>query len=376
MFSDCSKRIDKVNAMKKSIVNLIVMISCLLVSGCLEKNADLAVTPVPPPPVQETEITFQEKAITFLDKAGTDLEPELQVGVELAQMVKHNLVPVEPYINLNPSDLDLEHPATLDLFSLQNMVILEVAASPDNIFAHRMLTESRDTIGRFDIRDDRIAYLVRDPEPEEAAMMKEDILTVLSKKNRSKIPLKHKKDFRNIVRAFQDANGLKPDGLFGKNTATAMASQMSVVDIKAVTSKIVYPKQPRTRIFLVPQALLNSEPEKFYRGFASLEAVQMNALGPEGFANLAKKGQSFGAFVFFLDRVDPHRPITIGLSEYKKRSDGPMGEKWHSVPGKWPVVVETFRVNQFPKTTLANLYLNVFIHDDKKARCVATHQIQ
>ncbi|MBC2712509.1 MAG: peptidoglycan-binding protein [Desulfosarcina sp.] len=353
--------------MKNTLKVLCLCMGLLLVSSCVKM--DSLVSPVAGP-------EKHQPATTFMTKHPSDLEAVSKLAIELTQMVKKGVLPVAPYMNLNPSGVDLENIAGYRNFFIQNIMILDAGLDSEGLFSQRMVFEALDRMGRIDIRDDRIAFKVRDPNPEEASKIANDIHKGLSKAKLKQLSKAEKAAFKEGIKAYQQDNGLKPDGIFGENTAEYMGKQATVIDVQEITSRIVYPSTPRHAAYIIPLAVVEQNPDQFYNGFDSLEMVKQNSIGPESFAGLAKKGACFVAFVYFFDRVDPQRPLSIRLSKYKQKAKGSVGQKWHAAPGKWPVVVETFTLDKVPGASLKNLFLNVFIEDGKSSRCISSHQIQ
>jgi hypothetical protein len=84
-----------------------------------------------------------------------------------------------------------------------------------------------------------------------------------------------------------------------------------------------------------------------------------NTLSSEAFNKLAVPGKQFVLFVYFFDRVHPNKSIRISLSSRKKGKDT-SGSIYHAEEGKWPAVVETFRIDK--KLGASEIYANLFIN--------------
>ena len=171
-------------------------------------------------------------------------------------------------------------------------------------------------------------------------------------------------------------NGLKPDGIFGRNTAKSLSTKIPIIDVQEISSEVVYPAKPRNAVYVVPSATVRKSTDKFYKGFESLETVRQHALSPEEFCKLTKKGAEFVIFVYFFDRIDPIKPVMIRISEFERKATGTTGQKWYAAPGKWPVVVETFCFEKVPTSSSSHLYVNVFIQKKYLSRCIGTHKIK
>lgn len=316
------------------------------------------------------------KAPQFINQEPSVLAPASKMAIELTQMIKKGVPAVEPFVNLYSSGVDLENIEGYDQFFMKNIVILDAGYSSDGIFSQQALVESTDNLGRIDLRDDRIAFKLRDPKPAEAAEISNDLQEYFSKTLFKQFSKTEKVAFEKAVRKYQQDNGLKVDGVYGKNTADFMGKKPPVVDILEVKSGIVYPSKPRHATYIVPFTTVKKNPDQFYNGFDSLQVVKQNSIDLNDFAGLAKKGARFTVFVYFFDRVDPYTPLSVRLSTSRLKAKGSAGQRWYADPVKWPVLVETFTLNKDPKTLSGNLFVSVCIENSKSNRCISSHQIQ
>jgi len=316
------------------------------------------------------------QTVPYKAMKSTDLKVVSELAIELTELAKKDVPLVEPCMNVDFSNVDLVDVSGYDDFFIQNIVIMDADFSDDRVFSQRTLVESADRLGRIDLRDDRIAFKVRDPDSSEVRQLGSSFQKYFSKSKLRRLSKTERVAFRNAIRNYQQANGLESDGIFGKATAMSLAEEAPVVDIKGVSSTIVYPEAPRHAIYVVPFQVVNQNQKHFDRGFDSLEMVKQNAIGPEDFASLAEAGAKFTVFVYFFDRVVPYYPLSVRLSTSKLKATGSAGQRWYADPLEWPVLVETFTLNKDPRTVLSSLYLSVCIEKDQGDKCISSRKLQ
>ncbi|MEE4601710.1 MAG: hypothetical protein V2J65_10565 [Desulfobacteraceae bacterium] len=344
--------------MKRNLVIVCFCIMTLAVISCVKNSPSISFTP---------------SSKDFTAQNASDLAPVSALAIQLDRLAKETVFPITPYINTTPSAIDIENRNESHEWFDRNIVIMEANLDTEGVFSQRMLVEVVDRMGRIDLRDDRIAYQVRAANPEEAATIAGEIVKYINRRNINRLSKSEKAAFTDFLKALQQECGLTPDGIFGRKTAGCMSRDSSVIDIHQLTSKIVYPETPRHAAYIVPKAVIDKDPQAYYKGFDSLETVKQHAVDPKTFGDMAAQGNRFVAFVYFFDRVDPHRPFCLRIGSYQKKSSGTAGQQWHAAPGKWPVVVETFTID---KASNGSLYLNVFIKDGPSNRCISSHRLQ
>lgn len=316
------------------------------------------------------------KTPQLITKEAYELAPVSKLGVELTQMAKKGIPFTEPFLNLNHSGVNLETIEGYGQFFMKDIVILSADLSSEQVFSQESLVESIDRLGRIDLRDDMIALKLRGPSPEEAATISTRFQKISSDTLNKHLSEAGKAAFAEAIRKYQQDKGLKVDGVYGKNTADFMGKETFIVDIMEITSGIVYPSEPRHATYIVPSNIVEKNPDQFYNGFDSLEAVKQNSIGLKKFPSMAKKGTQFTVFVYFFDRVDPYTPLSVRLSTSKLKATGSAGQKWYADPVKWPVLVETFTLKKDPKMLSGNLFVSVCIQDTESNRCISSRQIQ
>jgi hypothetical protein len=348
--------------MKMNLKMACLLSVLLFVNSCTKMDSILALAHQP--------------ATTYTPLNAADLAPVSELAIQLTRLAKEDVLPVAPYINVRSPGVEIENQAGSDAFSDRNVIIMDAGLGPEGTFTQRMLVEATDRVGRIDLRDDRITFLVRDPNAEEAAIIAGNILKNLSATHLNQLSASERAAFNDGLKAFQQSCGLNPDGIVGQNTAGCMGRQSSVIDIQALTSRSVYPSTPRHAVYIVPMSVIERNPGRFYNGFDSLASVKQGAVNTEDSAGPAPQESVFVAFVYFFDRVDPQNPISLRLCNSLNNAMGPEGQLWHAAPGKWPVVVETFKLDKISIGSGQTLYLRVFIKDGMTKRCISSNRIQ
>jgi hypothetical protein len=356
--SDRSFGYHKERHMKNSLIIACIGILMIAIAGCVKNGPS---------------ISFVPSSGAYVSQNASDIGPISSLAIQLDRLAKQGVLPVTPYVNTNPSAIDIEIWDKNHVWFDQNVVIMEANLDPEGVFIQRMLMEATDRMGRIDLRDDRIAYQIRYARPEEAATISKDMRQYFTRQNIKSLSPDERETLKKFIGEFQKDCGLTADGIFGKKTARCMGKESSVIDIHGLTSKIVYPATPRHAAYVVPKAVVDKAPQTYYKGFDSLETVKQNAVDPKAFAGMATQGTRFVAFVYFFDRVDPHKPLCLRIGCYQKKSSGTPGQQWHAAPGKWPVVVETFTIDKAAK---GSMYLNIFVKDGRTSRCISSHRLQ
>ena len=296
---------------------------------------------------------FAEKIIS-VDPA--DLKPAGKLAIVTADTIKSRRLESNPYVKINPEGLNLENKTDYTKFTQRSVVILKFNEDPDGTCSQSMVSESLDKYGRIDMSYERIVYKLRPPTRQEVNASKGSYLEFsramkgMDKESRDN----HKK----AVAAYQQSKGLTADGILGSKTVESMLMEVPIMDVQQMSSRIVYPKRPRHDFYILPFDTVAQDPNRFNKGFKSLEAVKKHALSRDKFKEVAEPGNKFVLFVYFLDRCDPNASIQVGFSNTPKRPTQPMCPKRYAVPGKWPVLIESFEIDKKLENYL--LYANLF----------------
>ncbi len=299
------------------------------------------------------------------------LKPASRLAVTAFEMEKAGLLEAFPYVRINPQAKDLKNPADYSSFRTQNVVVLGFNENQDGSFSQDMLCESMDRLGRIDVSSNRIVFALRQPDKAEEARLAKGMLDAA--KIVQTCDAQARGDFKEAVREYQKANGLAADGSMGKNTARSFSQTTSIIDVKEMKSRIVYPDKPRSMVYVLPYDVIAAAPAEFNKGYESFDAVKREALSPEDFKKLAVPGKKFVVFVYFLDRVSPGNAIRVCVSESEMMYTDEPGPSRYAEPGAWPVISEILSVDDTMEPE--KLFINVFIKGKFMYSCIASHQI-
>jgi Putative peptidoglycan binding domain len=296
---------------------------------------------------------FAEKVISVNP---ADLKLAGKLAIITADAIKSGRLESDPYVKVNPEGLNLENNTDYKKFTQRSVVILKFKEDPDGTCSQSMMSESSDKFGRIDMSYDRIVYKLRPPTRQEVNASKASYLEFsramkgMDKESRDN----HKK----AIAAYQKSKGLTADGILGPKTVESILMEVPIIDVQQMSSRIVYPKRPRHDFYVLPFDTVAQDPDRFNKGFESLEAVKKNSLSRDQFKEVAEPGNKFVLFVYFVDRCDPDASMQVGFSNTPKRPIQPMSPKRYAVPGKWPVLIESFEIDKKLENYL--LYANLF----------------
>ena len=297
-----------------------------------------------------------------------DLNPVSRLAINTFELEKLNLLESFPYATVSRQSRKLDNRTDYTKFIQRTVMIIDFSEEPDGVYTQHMLSESADRFGRIDLSNERIIYQVREPNEKEVAALKESMLNVSGALKKMDKP--SQAHFQKALAAYQSTNGLEPDGIMGGKTAESLCQKVPILDIKEMASQVVYPKIPRNSLYVVPYDAVEQNPAIFNKGFQSLEAVKKHAMTPQEFNKFDRTKKRFVVFVYFLDRVDPTIPIRLGLADAEQRWSKRMSPKLYAAPGEWPVIIQTFCIEE--SVGSSRLYANLFM----KYRCIGSHRIK
>jgi hypothetical protein len=248
---------------------------------------------------------------------------------------------------------------------------MDFAILPDGAYVQDMLSESVDQFGRIDVSHERIVYSQREPTESEAAAIGKSML--YASKSAQYLDSASRMRFKQSVKEFQLAHSLSADGAMGMTTARTMAREVSMLDVREMTSSIVLPETPRTLLYAVPYEVVTRNPATFNKGFASRDAVKTHALTPEKFREIDRPGQKFTVFLYFLDRIDPEKDVRIGLASSEHRWSDVITPSAYP-PGDWPILIESFQIDE--SMGGSPLYVNVFQKAKFAYTCIGSHRLK
>jgi hypothetical protein len=138
--------------------------------------------------------------------------------------------------------------------------------------------------------------------------------------------------------------------------------------ISELNSFTIYPRDPDHLVYIVPAHVVESDPERFAKGFDSLAVVVQNAV-PTHKLRIRGDGQRFVLFVYFFDKVNPQYPLYLNFSGYAGDTTRHTTTKRYASPGMWPVIVEGLKINDILRNS--SFFANVRVN----RRCIASYQL-
>jgi len=299
-----------------------------------------------------------------LEKLDTTMT-QAMVAVFMSQMGELKSL---PYVKVDSKAIvNIDKQIDSSVFAPGFIMIKDYVENADGTITLDLLTGFFDRIGRRDMTINHIAYRTEKPDKKEAVAIEKWIL-----RNEGGM-FKKNKEHKKMLADFQREKGLKPDGIFGKRSARKLAKDFSMIHIQKLESITFYPGTPNHFVSIVPFKTVAQNPRKFSRGFDSLPDVGKHGITADQFKELAKPGERFVLFVYFTDRPNPVAPIKVGFSKSGQRWSKKMSPKYFAVPGTWPVIAETFCIDESLDTS--DLYVNIFIKGKYTYKCIGSHQI-
>lgn len=284
-----------------------------------------------------------EETATYFDPQ--TLEPSVTQTMYAVEMAKSKKLSALPYVSVSKSaEIDVFEYPEESAFLPRTQIITGYSSSPDGVVTLEFFSESDDQLGRRDITVNKVIYSTRKPDNKELEAIRQWTLET------GKEFFKKSDDARKDLAQFQKENGLVSDGMFGKNSALAISKEITMVEIHKIESSIFHPEIPSYLMFILPYDVVSKNIEKFEGGFASLLETGKHGLTVEQFAASAKVGDKFVIFVYFFDHIDPKTAIKIGFSASDQPWASVTSEASYAIPGTWPVIAETFCVDDTLET--------------------------
>ncbi|MBN2298934.1 MAG: hypothetical protein JXM72_10090 [Deltaproteobacteria bacterium] len=333
---------------------------CMIVFLCSCENIDLNRISAGP-----------EENVTSFDPL--TMEPTITQAIYAVEMAKSNELSLLPYVSVGKSAeiAVLEHPQE-SVFTPRKQMITNYSKTPDGMVNLEFFSESEDQYGRRDITVNKVIYSIRMPNKKEFEAIRQ-----WSLKTGDELFGKSE-EMRTNLKGFQKEKGLAPDGVFGANSASAIAGEISMIDIKKIESSIFHPETPSYMMFILPYDVVKKNPSKFSGGIASLLETGKRGMTVEQFAAKAKPGDKFVIFVYFLDRIDPNIPIKIGFSASDQALSTATSTASYAAPGTWPVIAETFCIDDALETNglAANVLIKSGFTYKNLGKCILKEKVE
>jgi len=301
------------------------------------------------------------------------LDHSLSQAMTAVEMAKLGDLKSLPYVKVDSNiNIDMGAQADLSNIFLKSQVIINYSVNQDGIIKLDLYTEFIDGLSRRDLSINRIEYRIEKPDKKEAAAIGAWLMNNHGRFAESSLHYKEE-----LVK-FQAEKGLKPDGIFGKRSASALSKEFAMIHIKSLESRIFYPEIPNHAACIFPLETMIRYPAEFSDIFENLPKVGEYSMSINVFNEQAKPGEKYVLVVLFFDRVDPTRALQLGFSTTAKRRSEPMTSKQYAIPGKWPALIEPFTIDR--ELTGSSLYLNIFMGDKsdsifKMIRCIGSYRI-
>lgn len=298
------------------------------------------------------------------------MAPDSNLAIATVDVAKLGLLKSFPYARIGPrSKIKLENKTDYYKFRQLNLVVVEDFKAPDGTRTLGMLCESVDDFGRIDLSKNRIVFKPEEPNKKEAAAIRR----ALSRGSKGAAKLKNKQlrnDLKKRIAEYQQARGLTPDGVAGGKTIESLAREMPVLDVQELTTQVIRRQRPQTILYVLPLETVAKNKKEFSGGFKSMERVKKHDISADDFRRLAKPGQEFVLFVYFLDRVNPAYSIRLNFAPSPLSQTRFLTPVRYAAPEKWPVLVESFKLDDIEDPT-ASIFVNVLV-DGKR---VGSHSI-
>ncbi len=283
-----------------------------------------------------------------------DLEPTITQAMYAVEMAKYNDLAALPYIAVDKSaEIDVCAYPEGAAFLPVKQIVTSYSSTPDGVVTLEFFSESDDQLGRRDITVNKVIYSTRKPNAKELGAIRQWTLKT------GKDFFRKSGDAKKDLAQFQQEKGLVADGVFGGNSAKAIAEEISMVEIQKIESSVFHPEVPSYMMFILPYDLVSNNVKKFNGGFASLLETGKQGLTVEEFAARAKPGDKFVVFVYFFDHIDPNTALKIGFSTAEQLWSSVTSPESYAAPGTWPVIAETFCVDDSLETN--GLVVNVLM---------------
>jgi hypothetical protein len=297
---------------------------------------------------------------------------DILLAIDTLDAAREGTLDSFPYARIDSeSSVTVEDTKSPGPFSVRKIGIVNYEVSYDDTKHLTTVTETRDNLGRLDLRSNRLVYKVREPDNQEAQAIVRHIKKSL--KYTAGMRKEVKEANQRAIKEFQKRHGLKPDGIIGSRSAKMYSREAKVLDVKELRSSIIYPDEPRSTLFILSYEKVAGAPDQFNQGYASLDAVKQHALSADEFKKLAVPGSRFVLFLYFFDRVSPDKAVRMCLSKSENRKTKSLSPVKYALPGVWPVITEILSIDAAMGE--ASLYVNVYIKKLIMDNRIASHRI-
>jgi hypothetical protein len=291
------------------------------------------------------------------------LDSKISQGVFAIEAARLGELSTVPFVRIERgADVEVAGAENLGEFAPAFEVINAFERQASGTYDLTLLLGLIDHYGRLDTSTNRLLY---DLEDLDQSALRATAEWLLRSQPRTETTASLAAEEQELLSEFQRANGLSVTGSLDHPSAMAMARHYSLVRVRALQSLSYYPDDPQHVIFILPYETAAKTPEKFSASFEHLPNIEQYAFNLDEFRELRENAGSYVFFVHFLEKVDPSRSIQIGLSSSATEMPKQLGTKRYALPGSWPVLTESFRIDE---TVARNLYLNIVLDGTVLAR--------
>jgi len=296
-----------------------------------------------------------------------NLRPSLNQALLVARAYQNGDLSSLPFINIDgSSNIDVDKILIVAVKKVLN--ITNYCITPKGNKRLDLTAKYMDRYGRIDFRLINMVYKTEEPNKTQREKIKAWLLKQYSSSKRN-----HNNTLKNNWKTFQKETGLHADGQFGPVTATALSHKFSMIHVRTIKNKIIYPEKPNHMLFILPYKVFMGKKNTLPKGFRSWIKVSKSGLSKDEFKKTMKKGNRYTLFIYFFDRVNPafgidiHFANTINTTGNSRKTD-----KYYAKTGTWPVIVRSFTINKIPD----KLYINIFIQKSSfNKTCVGSHKL-
>ncbi|MBN2516837.1 MAG: hypothetical protein JXC33_12500 [Deltaproteobacteria bacterium] len=346
--------------MYRKFVFIVIIIASLIVCGC--QNIDLK-------KVNPMSLIKGEEKNDFKAYDLNTVDTIQSQAIVTAFMAQLGMLKSLPFVKVDAgSSIEFERQLDPAAFVPGFVMVQNYADNPDGSKTFNLLVGFVDRFGRRDMHDCYMTFTTTTPDGHEISAIQQWLI-------KNKNALSESKDRgKDMIVQYQKQKGLTPDGLFGRGCAREIAKDFSIIHIQKLESLIYYPEMPAHLVYLFPFDAVKKNPQKYTSGMEALPNVVKESISSEKFLKLAPSGQKLVLVTYFLDHVDPSAAVRIGFSSAAQRWSNTMSSIYYAEPGTWPVIAETFCVDD--ALDKSGVYVNIFMKSGFTYKCIASHEIK
>ena len=249
-----------------------------------------------------------------------------------------------PYVRLpDPAMIVVDHGDEPSNLAVEKVKFTANQIDENGTHTFEMISLATDPFGRRGLSNEKIVYNVSTPTDQEKAAIKKSMSDSAKALRRVK-----DKELQRITKAiakdFQTDQGLDADGIVGNQTIGAIMQDMTILDIKEISSQIAYSKEIEFEAFIIEENAVSAD--VLSSGIEGLAEVRAKALSFETLKASAVAGKSYIVCIYFFDRITPANPYKWGITDISKGFARIKSEPFYAKPGGWPIIIEKVSFNK------------------------------